>query len=68
MGDGIEKVQECGIDCYFSIINYPISLEDAMKKENAKNFVITNTEQICRLIKIVSCNSEKHNKKNNMLK
>ena len=41
-----------GIDSYFSIINYPITLKEAMKKETAKKFVSGNTEEIFRLIKI----------------
>ena len=41
-----------GIDSFFSIINYPITLEEAMKKETTKKFIQRNTEEIFRLIKI----------------
>lgn len=41
-----------GIDTYFSIINYPIDLKEAMKKEIAQKFVRQNIEEIFRLIKV----------------
>lgn len=41
-----------GIDSYFSIINYPISLKEAIKKEVAQKFVRQNIEEIFRLIKV----------------
>lgn len=52
VADDADKTHEAGIDSIFSIINYPISLEDAMKKENSKKFVEKNAEEIFRLIKI----------------
>ncbi|MCJ8342963.1 MAG: glycerate kinase, partial [Cetobacterium sp.] len=52
VADDADKTHEAGIDSIFSIINYPISLEDAMKKENSKKFVEKNVEEIFRLIKI----------------
>lgn len=52
VADDADKTHEAGIDSIFSIINYPISLEEAMKKENSKKFVEKNAEEIFRLIKI----------------
>lgn len=50
--DEASKTHLEGIDSYFSIINYPITLEEAMKKENSKKFIRQNTEEIFRLIKV----------------
>ncbi|MGL4904963.1 MAG: glycerate kinase family protein [Cetobacterium sp.] len=50
--DDAIKTHEKGIDSFFSIINYPITLEDAMKKETAHKFVKGNSEEIFRLIKV----------------
>ncbi|MGL5377333.1 MAG: glycerate kinase family protein [Cetobacterium sp.] len=50
--DDAIKTHEKGIDSFFSIINYPITLEDAMKKEIAYKFVKSNSEEIFRLIKV----------------
>ncbi|MGL4970681.1 MAG: glycerate kinase family protein, partial [Cetobacterium sp.] len=50
--DDAVQTHEKGIDSFFSIINYPISLEEAMKKETAYKFVKGNTEEIFRLISI----------------
>lgn len=50
--DGAIETHKNGIDSFFSIINYPITLEEAMKKETTKNFIQRNTEEIFRLIKI----------------
>lgn len=50
--DEAVQTHEKGIDSFFSIINYPITLEKAMKKETAKKFVEANTEEIFRLIKV----------------
>ena len=52
IADDADKTHEAGIDSLFSIINYPISLEEAMKKETASKFVEKNSEEIFRLIKI----------------
>ena len=46
------KTHEKGIDSFFSIINYPISLEEAMKKETATKFAKSNAEEVFRLIKV----------------
>lgn len=50
--DEAVETHKKGIDSFFSIMNYPITLEEAMKKENAKKFVKSNTEEIFRLIKV----------------
>lgn len=50
--DEAEETHSKGIDTYFSIINYPIDLKEAMKKEIAQKFVRKNTEEIFRLIKV----------------
>lgn len=50
--DEAGQTHEKGIDSFFSIINYPITLEEAMKKETAKKFVKGNTEEIFRLIRV----------------
>lgn len=45
------EVHEHGIDAFFSIMNYPMLLEDAMKRENAMKLTEKNSEQIMRIIK-----------------
>ena len=50
--DDAVQTHEKGIDSFFSIINYPILLEEAMKKEIAYKFVKGNSEEIFRLIKV----------------
>lgn len=50
--DGAEKTHEFGIEAFFSIMNFPITLENAMKKENAEKFVEINIGEIFRLIKV----------------
>lgn len=52
VADDADATHAEGIDAIFSIINYPISLEDAMKKEVAEKFVRKNIEEIFRLIKV----------------
>ena len=42
--DDAVQTHEKGIDSFFSIINYPITLEEAMKKETAEKFVKGNNE------------------------
>lgn len=44
-------VHNHGINSLFSIMNYPISLEDAMEPDRSKIFVEKNIEEIFRLIK-----------------
>lgn len=51
--DEANKCNEEGIDAYFSIINTPIDLEEAIKKEVATKNMIATTEQIFRLIKTI---------------
>ncbi|BCN30227.1 glycerate kinase [Anaeromicropila herbilytica] len=53
VSDKAGKCNEYGIDAYFSIVNSPISLEEAMDIENAEKNLILTTEQIFRLIKAV---------------
>lgn len=43
---------EQGIDAMFSIVNYPIELQDALNKEKAAVFIQKNSEEIFRLIKL----------------
>lgn len=52
LADDANAVHDHGIDAIFSIMNYPIALEDALKKENAMKFVEKNAEQIMRLVKL----------------
>ena len=47
-----EVMHDHGLDAFFSTINYPVSLEEAMNKERASIFVEKNIEEIFRLIKI----------------
>ena len=54
LADNADIVHDHGIDAIFSIINHPLELEDALKKENALKFVEKNAEQIMRLIKLSS--------------
>ena len=54
LADNADVVHDHGIDAIFSIINHPLDLEDALKKENALKFVEKNAEQIMRLIKLSS--------------
>lgn len=57
VADDAEEVHKNGIDAYFSIMNYPISLNEAMKKENTKKFLIKNIEEIFRVLKIYYVNN-----------
>ncbi|OEF99799.1 glycerate kinase [Vulcanibacillus modesticaldus] len=45
---------EAGIDAIFSIINYPITVEQAMEPTTAKMFLTKNAEEIFRLIKLIT--------------
>jgi len=49
--DDADVVHDHGINSLFSIMNYPIDLEDAMEPERGKIFVEKNMEEIFRLIK-----------------
>jgi len=44
-------VHDHGINSLFSIMNYPISLEDAMEPDRSKIFIEKNIEEIFRLVK-----------------
>ncbi len=47
------KCNEEGIDAYFSIVNRPMTLDEAINKENATINMISTTTQIFRLIKAI---------------
>lgn len=47
------KCNEEGIDAYFSIVNKAMTIDEAMKKENATQNMIESTIQIFNLIKAV---------------
>lgn len=49
VGEGAENLNELGIDAYFSIVNAPCSLENAMDKEIAFNNLKTTAKQVLRL-------------------
>ncbi|MDK2866328.1 MAG: glycerate 2-kinase [Clostridiales bacterium] len=49
-GDGYEKVFECGIDAVFSIVNRPMTLEEAMIKSTV--LVTDCAENIMRLFRL----------------
>lgn len=49
--DDAYKLSDYGIDSFFSILNKPCSLEEAMKTENAYNNLKTTSCQVFRLIK-----------------
>ncbi|MBN1469004.1 MAG: glycerate kinase [Fusobacteriaceae bacterium] len=52
VSDDASSTHDYGIGAIFSIMNAPISLEEAMNEENSKKLVEKNTEEIFRLIKI----------------
>lgn len=52
LSDDAGVVNSHGIDAIFSIMNYPIKIENALRKENATKLMSKNAEQIMRLIKI----------------
>lgn len=52
IADDAGETHKYGISSLFSIINYPISLEEAMNSEKAKIFVEKNIEEIFSLIKV----------------
>ncbi|MGL6173467.1 MAG: glycerate kinase family protein [Cellulosilyticaceae bacterium] len=51
LGEGAKQCNREGIDAYFSIISSPMSLEEAMNKENTKENIIKTIEQILNLVK-----------------
>ncbi len=52
VADDAGAMHDHGLDAFFSTINYPISLDEAMNKERAAIFVEKNIEEIFRLIKV----------------
>lgn len=52
LSDDAGVVNSHGVDAIFSIMNYPIKIENALRKENATKLMTKNAEQIIRLIKI----------------
>ncbi|WP_320046344.1 glycerate kinase [uncultured Ilyobacter sp.] len=52
VADDAEAMHDHGLDAFFSTINYPVSLEEAMDKERAGIFVEKNIEEIFRLVKV----------------
>lgn len=51
VADDAGVVHDHGINSLFSIMNYPITLEEAMDPDRAKTFVEKNMEEIFRLVK-----------------
>ena len=50
--DADENLHKIGIDAYFSILNSPMSLKEAMNKKNTLNMIEKKVEQIFRLIMV----------------
>ena len=50
--DDAKDAHQYGVDAIFSIMNYPMSLCDAMQKENTQKLMRQSVEEIFRLIKI----------------
>jgi len=53
IADDAGEIHNHGIDSMFSIMNYPMTLEEAMNPERAGSLVEKNIEEIFRLIKII---------------
>ncbi|MCK5780280.1 MAG: glycerate kinase [Psychrilyobacter sp.] len=53
VADDAGEVHNHGIDAVFSIMNYPMTLEEAMNPIKATTLVTKNVEEIFRLIKLV---------------
>lgn len=53
VADDAGEVHNHGIDSVFSIMNYPMTLEEAMDPERAGSLVEKNIEEIFRLIKVI---------------
>lgn len=54
-GAATEDAAECnqaGMDAYFPILRAPMTVEEAMQKDTAKNNIILTVEQVFRLIRI----------------
>ena len=56
VADDAGEVHNHGIDSIFSIMNYPMTLEEAMEPKRASILVEKNVEEIFRLIKIIKTN------------
>ena len=52
LGDGVEAVNEAGIDAYFPILRTLVSLEEALDVTNAAANLAATAEQAFRLLKI----------------
>lgn len=52
LGKNADIVRSHGIDCIFSLINRPVTLEAAMEKSNAMEMMEKSAEEIGNLIKI----------------
>lgn len=46
-----DEIHTCGVTSVFSVMDSPMSLEEAMRKEKALELVEKKAEQIFRLIK-----------------
>ena len=55
VGTETELCNNAGIDAFFPIIRSAVSLEEAMKEENAVRNMTDTVEQVFRLIKIHTC-------------
>lgn len=53
IADDAGEIHNHGIDSMFSIMNYPMTLEEAMNPKRAGSLVEKNIEEIFRLIKII---------------
>ena len=52
VADDAGATHDHGIEALFSVVNYPISLKEAMDPERARIFVENSTEEIFRLINV----------------
>ena len=52
LGRDVEKINQLGIDGYFSITPGPMSLEDAMDRESSKKNLRRTVEQIMRIYRL----------------
>ncbi|MDD3324725.1 MAG: glycerate kinase [Sulfurospirillaceae bacterium] len=50
--DDVNQAHQYGVDAVFSIMNYPMSLCDAMQKETTQKLMKHNVEELFRLIKV----------------
>ncbi|HAS79708.1 MAG TPA: glycerate kinase [Fusobacteriaceae bacterium] len=53
IADDAGEIHNHGIDSMFSIMNYPVTLEEAMNPKRAGSLVEKNIEEIFRLIKVI---------------